>query len=73
MMLHFRFAILLLKKKSSEGFVPYMGVVAILVMSTLQRYAQLAIDFQLDSERDVSSYRSVSDEPVTIYNNNIFI
>ena len=44
-----------------------------IAMSTLQRYAQLAIDFQLDSERDVSSHRSESDEPVTIYHNNILI
>ena len=36
-------------------------------MSTLQRYAKLAIDFQLDPECDVSSYRSESDRPVTIY------
>ena len=41
--------------------------------STLQSFVQLAIDFQLDWERYVDSYRSASDEPVTIYHNNIFI
>ena len=45
-----------------------------LLMSTLQRYAQLAIDLQLPgSVTWILSYRSASIEPVTIYHINIFI